>query len=222
MDQPLHDALRATSLFGDLSEPQLARLSRACSVRAYPKESEIFSGGQEARTFYLVLSGTVKVYLLSSEGREQILHILGPGNLVAEAAVFGGGIYPASAMSTEDARLLGIQRDRLLELVREDPELALAMIGGLVQRLREFVVTIEDLSLRDVAARLARYLLDNAHQGVCTLPGTKTQLAEQLGTVLEPLSRAFRRLRQDGLIEERGGTVRIVEEEGLRDLVEGL
>jgi CRP/FNR family transcriptional regulator len=125
-------------------------------------------------------------------------------------------------MATEDSRLLGIQRDRLLELIREDPELALSMIGGLVQRLREFVVTIEDLALRDVAARLARYLLENSRDGVCVLPGTKTQLAARLGTVLEPLSRAFRKLRQEDLIQDRGGTVRILDEDGLRDLVEGI
>jgi len=222
LDRFLADALRSTSLFSDLSDRQLSRLAGASTLRRYPKDSEIFTGGQEARAFYLVLSGAVKVYLLSSEGREQILHILGPGDLVAEAAVFGGSIYPASAMATEDSRLLGIQRDRLLELIREDPELALSMIGGLVQRLREFVVTIEDLALRDVAARLARYLLENSRDGVCVLPGTKTQLAARLGTVLEPLSRAFRKLRQEDLIQDRGGTVRILDEDGLRDLVEGI
>jgi len=83
-------------------------------------------------------------------------------------------------------------------------------------------VTIEDLALRDVAARLARYLLENSRDGVCVLPGTKTQLAARLGTVLEPLSRAFRRLRQENFIEDHGGTVRILDEDGLRDLVEGI
>ncbi|MDI9584366.1 MAG: cyclic nucleotide-binding domain-containing protein, partial [Acidobacteriota bacterium] len=75
MDRFLADALRSTSLFSDLSDRQLSRLAGASTLRRYPPDSEIFTGGQEARAFYLVLSGAVKVYLLSSEGREQILHI---------------------------------------------------------------------------------------------------------------------------------------------------
>lgn len=214
--------LEDVPLFASLGDQQRNRLAASARVSDQDPGTEVFSVGETAETFYLVVSGAVKVYLLSGDGREQILHLLERGELVAEAAVFNGGVYPASAMTTEPSRLAGFERSRILALMREDPELAMSVIGALYVRLREFVATIEDLSLRDVTARLARFLLEHSEDGVCRLPSTKTQLAARLGTVLEPLSRAFRRLREDDLIAESKGIVRLLDEEGLEMLVDGL
>lgn len=216
----LRHAATKVPLFGGLKETQLASLLASATIAQYPKGTEVFAANEPATNFALVLEGALKVYMLSADGREHILHLAEPGDVVAEAAVFAEGTYPASAMATEDATIAHFHRDRLVALLRQDPELALAMIAGLSRRLREFVTTIEDLSLRDVTARLARFLLENARDGVCKLPGTKTQLAAQLGTVLEPLSRSFRRLKDEGLIEEGKAGVRIVDEAGLQELME--
>ena len=220
MNALLQERIRQVAMFADLTATQRDQLAASAKVERRPKGTEVFVAGDPAKSFLLVLEGAVKVYMLSPDGREHILHLVEPGEIVAEAAVFAQGTYPASAMATEDATVARFFRDRLVALMREDPELSLAMIAGLSRRLREFVLTIEDLSLRDVTARLARYLLDNAKAGVCKLPGTKTQLAAQLGTVLEPLSRSFRRLRDEGLIEEGKAGVRLLDEQGLRDLLE--
>lgn len=222
MKAQLDSALRDTPLFSDLSEEQRIELARSASVREYPRGTEIFSVGEPAESFLLVLSGAVKAYLLSADGREQILHTAGPGDLVAEGPVFAQATYPASVMATQDAQVVHFYRDQLLELLREDPELAFALIAGLYHRLEGFVHTIEDLSLRDVTGRLARFLLQNAHGDTCKLPGTKTELAAQLGTVLEPLSRAFRKLREAGIIEERKHDMRILDGNALRSLVLGV
>lgn len=218
----LATALQDVPLFSALSSVQRAQLARSATTETHPRGTELFSVGEAADSFLLVLSGAVKVYLLSADGREHILHMAAAGDLVAEGAVFAQRAYPASAMATEDALVVRFKRDRLVALLREDPELALAMIAGLSRRLREFVLTIEDLSLRDVTARLARFLVENASAGFCKLPGTKTHLAAQLGTVLEPLSRSFRRLREAGFIREHKGGVVVLNEEALRGLYEGL
>ena len=222
MTDKLASQLRDVPLFSGLSDAQRVKLAGSASMRSYAQGVEIFSVGEPADSFLLVLSGAVKVYLLSADGREQILHLAHSGDLIAEGAVFAQGTYPAGAMATHSADVAHFYRDRLVELLREDPELSLGMIAGLSRRLRQFVVTIEDLSLRDITTRLARFLSGTATDGVCTLPGTKTQLAAQLGTVLEPLSRAFRRLKQSGMIQERNGIVRILDEEALRTIVDGL
>jgi CRP/FNR family transcriptional regulator len=214
--------LRDVPLFSQLSPRQLSGLLETAVVRRHLRGAQLFGAGEDADCFFLVAEGALKVYLLSPDGREHILHVAGPGDLVAEAAVFAQGTYPASAMAIEDSVVVHFYRDRLLALLRAEPELALALLAGLSGRLREFVATIEDLSLRDVTARLARYLLHNSRGGFCKLPGTKTQLAAQLGTVLEPLSRSFRRLKDQGLIQEHKGGIALLDEDGLRALVDGL
>lgn len=213
--------LRDVALFSQLSERQLSGLVETAVVRRHPRGTQVFSAGEDADCFLLVAQGALKVYLLSGDGREHILHIAEAGDLVAEGAVFAQGTYPASAMAIEDSVVVHFYRDRLVALLRAEPELALALLAGLSQRLRQFVATIEDLSLRDVTARLARYLLENSKGGFCRLTGTKTQLAAQLGTVLEPLSRSFRRLKEDGLICEHKGGIALLDEKGLRALVDG-
>lgn len=218
----LSDALRDVALFSQLSQRQLAGLVETSVMRHHSRGTEVFAGGEEADCFFLVLEGALKVYLLSGDGREHILHVAEAGDLVAEGAVFAQGTYPASAMAIEDSVVVHFYRDRLLALLRADPELGLALLAGLSRRLREFVATIEDLSLRDVTARLARHLLENATGGFCKLAGTKTQLAAQLGTVLEPLSRSFRRLKEEGLIREHKGGIALLDEDGLQALVDGL
>jgi len=222
VDRRLGEALGRVPLLSALNQEQLDRLAASAVVEDYPRDLELFSVGETAHSFLLVLSGAVKVYALSPDGREHILHLVSEGGLVGEGAVFGQGTYPASAMTVRESTVARFDRRRLVEALRDDPELALAMIAGLSQRLRQFVQVIEDLSLRDVTARLARFILQNSSDGECRLPGTKTQLAAQLGTVLEPLSRALRRLREAGLIQERGGVLILLDGEGLQEIVEGL
>lgn len=222
LPQPLTEAITAVPLFADLSEAQLESLLTSATIERCDKGAQLFAAGEPATSFLLVLEGSVKVYLLSPDGREHILHMASAGDLVAEGAVFAQATYPAFAEALEDGRIVRFYRDRLVELMQADPELGLAMIAGLSRRLRRFVVTIEDLSLRDVTARLARFLLESAEGGYCKLPGTKTQLAAQLGTVLEPLSRALRKLKDAGLIREHKSGFVIADATGLRAFFESV
>ncbi|HMK50730.1 MAG TPA: Crp/Fnr family transcriptional regulator, partial [Thermodesulfovibrionales bacterium] len=161
---------------------------------------------------------------LSSDGKEYTLHIQGPGEPVAEAAIFDQMVYPASCTAIEDSSLVRISRAGILSLIRNHPELALKMMSGYSKRLRQFVAKIEELSLKDIKSRLAAYILENStvEKGltVCRLPYSKKELSSLLGTVPETLSRALAFLKQRGLIREESSSIVVLDPDKLRVLSE--
>lgn len=220
-DTTLTSALRRVPMFAEMNAQSLVAFARSAVTKTWQRGEAIFRAGDSADRFFLVLSGCVKVYALSAEGREHVLHLASPGDLVAESAALAQGTYPAWAQATERSELAVFFRERLVELVRRDPDFALGCLAGLSRRLREFVAKIEDLSLRDVTARLAGYLLQNARGNRCVLPVRKAVLAAHLGTVAEPLSRSLRRLKDAGIIREQKSAIVILDPEGLAQLREG-
>jgi CRP/FNR family transcriptional regulator len=169
-----------------------------------------------------VLDGKVKVYKLSAEGKERILHIVHPGGTFAEAAIFGNGLYPAYAEPLIPSMLLYIPRDGFLQLLATNGRIAINMIAGLSRFLRQFAQQIEELTFKDVPSRLARYLLDlsRGRQMTVELPISKSQLASNLGTVSETFSRTLRKLSDDDLIRVSGKWVEILDVERLEELAE--
>jgi len=184
----------------------------------------LFISGEPAERFFLILSGAVKLYKLSPRGDQQILHLYGPGAAFGEAAVLAGVPYPASAEAVEDVELLSVGRADLRQAAAENPDLALAMLAGMSAKLREFNRLIEELSLKDVPARLAGLLLrlaEKAGADSFELPQTKRELAGQIGTIPETLSRALGKLRTAGLIAVQGAHITIRDRQGLTDAAEG-
>jgi len=217
------DILMRAPLFAALPRQDLEALIADCRVHSAPSGTRLFSPLDPADRFYVVLTGRVKVFQLSAGGDEQILHLCGPGQTFGEAAVWSGARFPAHAVALTGARLLVVRREALVAAIRRRPEIAFGMLGGLSSKLREFAQLIERLSLKDVPARLAAALLEiSARSGAdtFTLDRTKRELAGQMGTVPETLSRALARLKAHGLIAERGGRVRVLDREGLRRLAE--
>ena len=127
--------------------------------RKHSRGDLLFSQGEEAEGFYLVCEGRVKIYKLSPDGKERILHIVHRGQSFAEAAIFGDGLYPAFAAPLETTRLVFFPRHEFLDLLHAQAQIAINMIGGLSRFLRQFAMQIEELTFKDVPARLARYLL---------------------------------------------------------------
>jgi CRP/FNR family transcriptional regulator, dissimilatory nitrate respiration regulator len=216
----IRDFLLNTFLFQSFNKKEMGLLDSAASLREFHKGEQIFAEGTDASAFFIVLSGKVKIYKLSPDGKEHTLHIHGPGDLVAEAAIFDSMVYPASCTSMEKATLVRISRDGILDLIRKHPELALKMMSGYSKRLRQFVARIEELSLKDMKARLAGYLL--AHSTVenggtvFRLKHSKKELSSLLGTIPETLSRALAFLKQKKLITEAGNKIIIPDAEKLR------
>lgn len=211
-------------LFTSFTEKEVELLEASISLKKVNKGEQIFSEGLEATAFFIVVSGKVKIYKLSHDGKEQILHIHSPGDLVAEAAIFDSMVYPASCMALEDSTLVRISRDRFVNLVKEHPEMALKMMSGYSKRLRQFVSKIEELSLKDIKSRLASYLLENStvEKGVtvCHLFYSKKELSSLLGTIPETLSRALSFLKQRNLIIEKNNAITIPDPEKLRIISE--
>jgi len=213
-------AIKMCPLFAGLNDGDLAALLKLSRRSEVPKGTILFSEGEEARGFYVPVSGKVKIYKVTPEGRERVLRIAEPGRTFAEAAIFDLGIYPANAATLERSVLLFFPKQEVLHLLKSNVQLAINMIGGISRLLREFMDQMEAIAFRDVPSRLARYLLDLAESGGSRveLPLSKTQLAVNLGTVSETLSRTFRKMVEDELIRMRSRTIDILDFEGLEAL----
>ncbi len=211
-------------LFNGLTEPQLAELAMIVTDQQFKRGTTIFAEGDRGVGFYILIAGQVKIYKMSMDGKEQTLHIFGPGEPFAEAAVFTGKSYPAYADAMQDSRVLFIPRDSFVALISNNPALAMNMLGALSQRLKKFAGMIEALSLKEVPGRLAAHLLLlSGQQGgdEFNLNIGKAQLASILGTIPETLSRIFKKLSEGGYIEVQGAKIKIVARAGLEALASG-
>ncbi len=222
MDIASSTIIKQCPLFYGVTATDLRLLLSIIRIRKFNKGEILFEEGGAAEGFYIVSSGKVKVYKLSPDGRERILHVVQPGNSFAEAAIFDDGRYPAFAETLNHSTLLFFPKQEFLELLHQHSQLAINMIAGLSRFLRQFTVQIEDLTFRDVPARLARYLLsffDTTPISIL-LPVSKTQLASNLGTTSETLSRTFRKLSDDEIIHVQGKNIEILDAERLSELAE--
>ncbi|MCX5838398.1 MAG: Crp/Fnr family transcriptional regulator [Deltaproteobacteria bacterium] len=222
------DAIRplaGIALFTGLSRAQYEALGRIGVRRSFRKGERIFSEGDEGTGFYAVLSGRVKISKVSTDGKEQILHLFGPGESFGEVSVFTGQGFPADAAAAFPTTVLFFPRTAFSGLIRLDPALALNMLAQLSQRLRHFAGLIEDLSLKEVPERLSKYLLYLSARdgdGAVELDVSKGQLAALLGTIPETLSRILTKMNRQGLIRSRGAQIRILDRRGLEEIaVEG-
>jgi CRP-like cAMP-binding protein len=217
--------LSQADLFAGLSPQQLDEIARIISDKRYRKGELIFTDGDEGVGFYIVISGRVKVYKVSPDGKEQIMHIFGPGKPFAEVPVFEGSRYPANAEALEKCRLFFFPKKAFVKLIHENPSLAMNMLASLSQRLKQFSYLIESLSLKEVPGRLASYLLylsdKKGYTDALELDIAKSQLASLLGTIPETLSRILTKLSQKGFIKINGPNIVILDRTGLEDLAEG-
>lgn len=219
------EVIATIPLFNGLNSRQYDELAMIVTDQEINRGQTIFSEGDEGVGFYVVISGLIKIYKLSPDGKEQILHILGRGEPFAEAAVFTGSTYPAHAVALEKSRVLFFPRAAFVELIRKNPSLAMNMMATLSLRLKKFAHMIEELSLKEVPGRLAAHLLFLSSQqngsSELQLKIGKAQLAGLLGTIPETLSRILTRMNKQGLIDSSSPTIKIIDRDGLEDLAEG-
>jgi len=182
----------------------------------------IFSEGDDGNGVYMVETGKIKVFKLSVDGKEQILHIYGPGHTFGEVPVFEGRHFPASSMALEKSSIIFIPRKKFVTLITQTPGLALNLLADLSRRLREFTVQIENLSLKEVPARLAAYVVtlseEQDSQTEVLLPISKVQLSNLIGTTPETISRILKKMMDTGLIDVQTKTIIINDFQGLVDL----
>jgi len=212
------DLLRKTPLFATLPDDDLRRVADLAVSRRFAKKEAVFREGDRADGFFVVVSGKVKVFKLSGEGKEQILHVLEAGQTFAEAVIFEGGAYPAHAETLADTELFFLPKRPFLDLLERHPNVAIRMLASLSRWLKRMTDLVESLSLKDVETRLIFYLSEELKaRGIppkdgaeLELPIGKNVLASRLGTVPETFSRTLKKLQDDGLIVVRGKRIRIV------------
>jgi CRP-like cAMP-binding protein len=212
-------------LFAGLSSKQYENLAAIATVKAFRRGQIFFSEGDDGGGFYIIIAGRVKIFKLSPEGKEQILHIMEKEEPFGEAAVFAGDHYPASAQALVETEVLFFPRNAFVELIGHNPSLALNMLAFLSRRLRTLSALVEDLSLKEVPGRLAAYLLylheRNGEAAKIELDISKNQMAGLLGTIPETLSRILKRMSKEKLIKAGTRSINILDTKRLAELADG-
>jgi CRP/FNR family transcriptional regulator len=224
------EALKRCPLFAGLKEEDLKKIKAVASLKRVGKKQILFSDGEEARGFYVILSGKVKLFKISPEGKEQILHVVSPPEAFAEAALFLEGNYPAFAETLTDSQLLFFPKRDFIQLIERNPQLSINMIVSLSYFLRKFASLIEELSLKEVSSRVAKYLIDlslkSAKEGrspkEIDLDLSKSQLASKLGTISETLSRSLAKMKAKKIIDVKKNRILILNREALEAVASGL
>jgi CRP/FNR family transcriptional regulator len=223
MDKIL-DIISTIPLFNGLPEDQIVAIKKIAVKKHINKGEIIVSEGDEGEGFFVIVEGRVKVFKVSTEGKEQILHIFGSGQPFGEVPVFTGQRFPANAQAIDKTRVLFFPRASIVNLISANPSLALNMLAIMSIKLRQFAVQIENLSLKEMPARLASYLISLAGEQnkdeFVTLQISKGQLASILGTIPETLSRVFAKLSGQNLINVDGKKITLLDRRGLEDLAE--
>ena len=211
----LSESLKHAMLFSGLDKKGRESIARLAIDRKAPAGQIVVRDGDPADGFYVILDGKVKVYKLAPDGRQQILHVFGPGQAFAEAARFAGETFPAFAETLAESRLAFFPRERFLKGLGENPALAFGLIASLARLCRRLTGLVEQIALTDVAGRLARYLTDLARRKGVPLEKGRTvrldiptgELARQIGTVPETLSRGLARLAAADMIAVDGKVI---------------
>lgn len=220
--------LQQTTLLAGLSQPELQMLAARTVRKLFSAGELLFSEGEPCNGMHIIARGKVRIFKTSVSGREQVLALNGPGESIAELPVFDGGPYPASAVAIEDVEIAFISRRDFQAYCTEHPEVALKVLQVVGVRLRRLVGIIEELSFTTIRQRLIAVLLKLAQdEGKKTargieflLPATHQELANQLGTVRELISRNLMRLQAEGLLDVDARQIVVKDIGGLNALLD--
>ena len=202
--------LRRIPVFEDLDPADLSLIDRVTTERRMERGATVFVEGDPGEGFHFIRSGKVKVIKLAADGREHILNILGPGEVFAEVLLFNDAPYPATVVAVEDS-LVGVIRNRELEvLLVQQPRLAVHIIRVMSKKLLYIQSKVKTFALADSQAKIAQtleYLLERygrqTGRGVeVALEINRQDIANMAGTTRETVSRVFRTLKDDGVLED--------------------
>jgi CRP-like cAMP-binding protein len=214
----------ASLLFKGLDGAEIAALQQVVSMTQVKKGRILFLDGDEATGFYVLFEGKVRIYKSNPEGKEYTIHIINPGQFFAEVAIFDGKYFPADCMAIDDSVVGFFPKDRFLKLIEEYPRISLKIIASLSRFLRDYNQMVEELALKEVSARLAHYLLDKSEgrtRKTIVLGVSKTELAKNLGTISETLSRNLKKLRDINAISVNGQEITIHDFDRLENIASG-
>ncbi len=221
-----HAALSQVPLLAHLPETPRREVISVGHERRLGRGEILFHEGDGTEAFFAVLEGQLKLVRYSPRGKELLLHLVHPGQSFAEAALFGEGTYPATAVAIDPSLLWCWPRRGFEDLLRRSPDLALALLGSVSLWTRRLAAKLELLTQRRVEERLAVYLISRAGErtldpgDAVELPEARNLIAAQCGTAPEVLSRTFRRLEDDGILHAEPDRVVILDPTRLHHLAE--
>jgi len=220
--------LQDIPLFSELTVEEIREITKLSSLVKYKEGEYVFHEGDEFKGIYIVIKGLVKIFKISPQGKEYILHLLTKPHLFGDVPLFTGGDCPASVQVLEDSTLLFIPGKEFLHLLEENPKLSFKVMSGFAKRLKSISVKAEDLSLKEVVNRLADYLVKEIErtgnsklpEPFYKIPLSNPTLAAYLGTIPETISRAFKKLKDRNIIRMHGRTVFVKDYKELKQLAE--
>lgn len=216
--------LKRCTLCAQLNDQEFHEIEQIVSVRSVAKNEILFFQGDQATGFFVLLAGKVRVYKASADGKEYTLHLIAPGQMFAEAAIFQGNRFPANCSALENSTVAFFPKEQFVRLIKQSPDISLKMIAGLARFVREFNQMVEDLSLKEISARLADYILAEQireKSDSFKMDITKSELARKLGTISATLSRNLRKLKKIGAIEVEGRQIKILDPKRLQAIALG-
>lgn len=218
--------LQDIPLFSELDVEELRKITALSRLQNYKKDEYVFHEGEEFKGIFIVLKGLVKIFKISPQGKEYILHLLTKPHIFGDVPLFTGGDCPASVLVMEDSTLLFIPKNEFLQLLEDNPKLSFKIMSGFAKRLKSITVKAEDLSLKEVINRLADYIakgIDNSGSSdlpepFFKIPLSNPTLAAYLGTIPETISRAIKKLKDSQVIRVHGRTVFVKDIKQLKKL----
>ncbi len=220
------NTLREIPMFSELTEAQLREVTSASSRVSVKKHQMLFMEGEQYRGFYILLEGNIKVFRVSKDGRETIIHLVRPMQAFADIPLFEGTAYPVSAEALEDSLLLFFDAANFIGLLERNPKISFQMLAGFAKRMKSLTQKIEELSSKEVTSRLAKYLLQEIKSsGTGKLPEpfikltvSRNSIAGYLGTITETLSRSLKKLQDDEIIRVQGKKIFITNLKKLKEI----
>ena len=211
--------LSVLPLFNDLSPPELTRLAEGCTLRRLTRGEMVFRTGERCEEFHVVVTGQVKLFVLSPSGHEKVVELISPGQTFGEAIMFTDRPYILSAQSLADTLLLTVSQRAVLEEIARDHRFALRMLAGLSRRMHGLIHDVEAYALHSGLQRVIGYLLrdqaledcEEGERRTVSLPVSKATIASRLSLTPEYFSRVLHELADQGLIEIDRREIRIVD-----------
>ena len=221
------DYLKKLAFFSELPEDYLERISEISIQRSYKRNMIIFMEDEPGKAFFYIKSGKVKIYRTYDDGREHIIHILGPQEVFGEVTLFNNINYPASASVYEDAEVIIFKNNKIEELIRQNSDLAFNMIKILSRKLLFAQQKIKDLTFNDVYSRMASQIIKlSMSYGKKTDKGilidinlSRQELADMTGTTRETVSRVISRFKKEKSISEEKDSIIIIDEQKLKNWI---
>ncbi len=220
------ETLRALPLFSELKVEQVKQIISICKIIKYKKNDILFFEGDNYRGFYILLEGSVKIYKISFEGKESILHLIKQYESFGDVPLFDSGKYPVNAQVIADSVLVFVPHKEFIELIKNNATICFNILVGFAKKMRHLTLKVEEFSTKEITSRLARYLLEEIKKsGTTNLPEPSVKItiskknpASYLGTITDTLSRLLKKLQNEKIIRVDGKSIFILDLNKLKTL----